>query len=195
MKPCFFLLLLALSLFSCTKEESYTTPNTNLNALPQFAMTAVKFRSTELLLKKEVFYTRNTPLLKQVKLFSYDNANRVTEIRLGTIDSAAANPEFTLRQTLTFSYSGATSLLPASVASVRSHFPNLVTTFYYTYNSEGRKIMDSVRVKNQSGEPADRIIHYTYKEDEVYATPVFNGFPLENNSFDTLSLLKIINPI
>ena len=49
--------------------------------------------------------------------------------------------------------------------------------------------MDSVRVKNQAGDPADRVIHYEYDKDRVIATPVLTGFPMENNSLDTLSLL------
>ncbi|MGZ8559266.1 MAG: hypothetical protein ACXWWC_13070 [Chitinophagaceae bacterium] len=49
--------------------------------------------------------------------------------------------------------------------------------------------MDSVRVKNQAGNPADRVIHYTYEKGQVYVTPVLTGFSMENNSLDTLSLL------
>ena len=122
-------------------------------------------------------------------MFAYDNAKRCTEIKIGTIDSSIANPVFNLTQTLTFTYNGST-LVPSSFSSVKTVFPNLVTTFYYKYNSQGRKISDSVRVKNQTGDPADRVIHYVYDDnDKVYATPVFTGFSMENNSLDTLSLL------
>ena len=80
--------------------------------------------------------------------------------------------------------------MPSSFASVKTVFPNLVTKFYYKYSSLGRKISDSVRVKNQAGDPADRVIHYVYDDnDKVYATPVLTGFSMENNSLDTLSLL------
>lgn len=124
-----------------------------------------------------------------MRLFSYDKSKRCTTIQLGSIDSSVASPVFTLRQTLTFNYDGA-AIVPSSFSSVRTVFPNLVTTFYYTYNSLGRKIKDSVRVKNQAGEPADRVIHYQYETDKVSATPVLTGFPMENNSYDTLSLLS-----
>jgi hypothetical protein len=114
---------------------------------------------------------------------------RCTEIRIGTIDSSKSNPVFTLKQTLTFSYDGPTSLSPSSVSSVKTVFPNLVTTYYYKYSNHGRKITDSVRVKNQAGDPADRVIHYEYEDGQVYVTPHFTGFPMENNSLDTLSIL------
>lgn len=111
------------------------------------------------------------------------------EIKLGTIDSSISNPVFTLKQTLTFNYDGA-SLLPASLSSVKTVFPNLVTIFYYSYNSQGRKTRDSVRVKNMAGDPADRVINYVYENDRVFTTPVLTGFPMENNSLDTLSMLS-----
>jgi len=157
--------------------------------MPQFSVSPKTFELTSKFLKKEISYTKNNPLLKNVRLFYYDNAMRCTEIKIGTIDSASSNPVFNLTQTLTLKYDGPTSLLPTSFYSVKTIFPNLITTFYYQYNSQRRKIKDSVRVKNQAGDPADRVIHYVYDIDRVYATPVLTGFPMENNSLDTLSLL------
>jgi hypothetical protein len=115
---------------------------------------------------------------------------RCTEIKIGTIDSNISNPVFNLTQTLSFSYDASSSLVPSSFSSVKTVFPNLVTKFYYKFNEQGRKVMDSVRVKNQAGDPADRVVNYVYDIDRVYATPVLTGFPMENNSLDTLSLLK-----
>lgn len=44
-------------------------------------------------------------------------------------------------------------------------------------------------MKNQSGDPADRVINYVYDNDRMFATPVLSGFPMEGISLDTLSLL------
>ena len=194
MKYSIHLLLITLFL-SCSKDKSVPDPAPTINPtptidpIPQFAVTAQKIsESSSKLLKREVSYTKNNPNLKNVREFSYDNAKRCTEIKIATIDSSSLNPVYELKQTLTFTYEGS-ALLPSSFSSVRTVFPNLVTTFYYKYNNQGRKISDSVRVKNQLGEPADRVIRYVYDNDKVYATPVFTGFPLENNSLDTLSLL------
>lgn len=181
--------LITMFLLSCTKEAS--TENEKINeqeTFKQFAVTKDKFEISSRFLKREVFYLSNNPLLKQVRMFSYDVINRCTEIRLGTIDSSASNPQFQLTQTLTFTYDD-NSLLPASVASVRSVFPDLVTNFYYMYNNLGLKIMDSVRVKNLAGEPADRKIHYEYVKNKVYTTPMLTGFPMDYTPTDTLDLL------
>jgi hypothetical protein len=182
--------LLMIFIFSCSKEESASGPEAAIDPIPQFSVSLKTFQVSSKFLKKEISYTKNNPLLKNVRLFSYDNAMRCTEIKIGTIDSNSSNPVFNLTQTLTLSYDGSSSLMPSSFSSVRTVFPNLVTKFYYKYNSQGRKIMDSVRVKNQAGDPADRVIHYVYDADRVYATPVLTGFSMENNSLDTLSLLK-----
>jgi hypothetical protein len=101
-----------------------------------------------------------------------------------------SNPVFSLKQTITFHYEGANSLMPSSLSSVRTALPTVVRTFYYTYNSDGRKIRDSIRVRNMDGDPADIVIRYEYGNDEVYATPVLKGLPMENSSLDTLALLK-----
>jgi hypothetical protein len=183
--------LSTLLLFSCSKEESQSSGKTAEDPIPQFAVTKARFTSTSSkFLKRELLSNSNNPRLWLVKQFSYDNTNRCTEIKIGTIDSSVSSPAFALRQTLTFDYDGPASLQPASFSSVRTVFPNLVTTFYCMYNLQGRKIKDSVRVKNQAGDPADRIVNYTYSYDKVTAIPFFRGFPLENNSFDTLSLLS-----
>jgi hypothetical protein len=181
--------LMMLFLLSCKRDKDTTDSDPMIDPIPQFAVSETTFQPSSKFLKREISYTKGNPLLKQVRLFTYDNTNRCTEIRVGIIDSAQSNPAFQVSRTLTFSYTGA-SLLPASVNLVRSVFPNLVTTFYYNYNSQGRKIRDSVRVKNQAGEPADMVIHYQYEKDQVFATPVLRGFPMENNNLDTLSLLK-----
>jgi hypothetical protein len=130
--------------------------------------------------------------MKYVRMFSYDANNRCQQLQIGTIDSSLNSPQFNLTQTISFKYDGA-SLLPASLSSVRTVFPNLVTTFYYKYNSGGLKVMDSVRVKNLAGEPADRTVRYIYEGFRVYTTPVFTGFSTDNNPFDTLDLLKAGN--
>jgi hypothetical protein len=176
-------------MLSCNKETTAPEPQPTTDPMPQFAVSAKTFESSSKLLKREISYTKNNPLLKNVRMFAYDNAKRCTEIKIGTIDSSITNPVFNLTQTLTLTYNGS-DLVPSSFSSVKTVFPNLVTTFYYKYNSQGRKISDSVRVKNQAGDPADRVIHYVYDDnDKVYATPVLTGFSMENNSLDTLSLL------
>ena len=176
-------------MLSCNKEKNDPEPQPTIDPMPQFAVSAKTFASSSRLLKREISYTKNNALLKSVRMFAYDNAKRCTEIKIGTIDSSIANPVFNLTQTLTFTYNGS-DLVPSSFSSVKTVFPNLVTTFHYKYNSQGRKISDSVRVKNQAGDPADRVIHYVYDDnDKVYAIPVFTGFSMENNSLDTLSLL------
>ena len=189
MKYHFMPALALIFLLSCTKENNKSTPEPAIDPIPQFSVSAAKFIYSSKLLRREVSYIKTNPLLKYVRLFTYDGANRCTEIKLGTIDSSVSNPAFNLTQTLTFSYGGSNSLLPSSLASVRTVFPNLVTNFYYKYNSQGRKITDSVRVKNQAGDPADRTVHYVYDNDRVYTTPLLTGFSMENNSLDTLSLL------
>jgi len=189
MKYIIISVLLAILMFSCNKEVSDPKPEPTVDPMPQFAVSAQKFESSSKLLKREVSYTKNNPLLKNVRIFAYDNSRRCTEIKIGTIDSSIANPVFNLTQTLAFTYGGS-ALVPSSFSSVKTVFPNLVTTFYYKYNSQGRKLSDSVRVKNQAGDPADRVVHYVYDDnDRVYATPVLTGFSMENNSLDTLSLL------
>ena len=158
MKYHFMPALALIFLLSCTKENNKSTPEPAIDPIPQFSVSAAKFIYSSKLLRREVSYIKTNPLLKYVRLFTYDGANRCTEIKLGTIDSSKSNPIFNLTQTLTFSYGGSNSLLPSSLASVRTVFPNLVTNFYYKYNSQGRKITDSVRVKNQAGDPADRTV-------------------------------------
>jgi hypothetical protein len=189
MKYSFIPVLIAICLFSCNKDKSSAQPEPGADPIPQFAVITAKFQNTSKFIRREISYFRNNPHLKNVRIFSYDQANRCTEIKIGTIDSSVSNPFFSLKQTLTFGYDG-TSILPSSFASVKTVFPNLIVTYYYKYNSYGRKITDSVRVKNTAGDPADRVIHYEYNNDQVYATPKLTGFPMENNSFDTLSLLK-----
>jgi len=188
MKYCVIPTLLMIVILSCSKDKSSSEQEPTIDPIPQFSVSPKTFELSSKFLKKEISYTNN-PLLKNVRLFYYDNAMRCTEIKIGTIDSASSNPVFNLTQTLTLKYDGPTSLLPTSFYSVKTIFPNLITTFYYQYNSQRRKIKDSVRVKNQAGDPADRVIHYVYDIDRVYATPVLTGFPMENNSLDTLSLL------
>lgn len=182
--------LLIIFILSCSKEVSPPDPEPDIDPIPQFAVSEETFETSSKFLKREVSYNKNNPLLKSVRIFTYDNANRCTEIKIGTIDSSSANPVFNLTQTLTFKYDNSSILLPDFFYSVKTIFPNLSTSFYYKYNSQGRKIKDSVRVKNQAGDPADRVINYGYDIDRVYATPVLTGFPMENNSLDTLSLLK-----
>lgn len=189
MKYCVIPTLLMIVILSCSKDKSSSEQEPTIDPIPQFSVSPKTFELSSKFLKKEISYTKNNPLLKNVRLFYYDNAMRCTEIKIGTIDSASSNPVFNLTQTLTLKYDGPTSLLPTSFYSVKTIFPNLITTFYYQYNSQRRKIKDSVRVKNQAGDPADRVIHYVYDIDRVYATPVLTGFPMENNSLDTLSLL------
>jgi hypothetical protein len=182
-------LLLMIVAFSCQKENNSNSESPPMVDYPlQFSVSNKTFQHSSRFLKREILYNKPTPLFKNIRQFSYDNANRCSEIKIGTIDSAASNPVFVLQQTLSFNYEG-TSLLPSSVSSVRTVFPDLVTTFYYNYNSHGLKVRDSVRVKNFAGEPADRVIHYVYESDRVYATPVLTGFSMENITLDTLSIL------
>lgn len=187
MQKTLIIFLVILISFSCTKDDVPKEPSAQLYR--QFAVSETQFEQSFKFLKREISYLATNPYLKYVRKFSYDAANRCTEINIGTIDSSTTNPTFNLTQTLTFNYSGS-SVLPSSLSNVRTIFPNLVTTFYFKYNSQGMKIMDSVRVKNQLGEPADRMVKYEYVNEKVYSTPVFNGFPMDNNSYDTLELLS-----
>lgn len=196
MKLTICLLCLVILLFSsCTKKEN---KKEELPVVPlaashnQFAVTEAKFAQNVKFLKREVSYITSTPLLKNVRLFSYDGSNRCTGIRIGTIDSSGANPLFNLKQTLTLNYNGS-SIWPSSFSSVKTVFPNLVTVFYYRYNSQGLKTQDSVMVKNTVGDPAYRTVNYVYDKDQVYTTPVLSGFPMENIPFDTLSILETGN--
>jgi hypothetical protein len=190
MKHSCIALLSVLLLLSCTKNAENPGPVPVSDPIPQFAVSAAKFQASIKLIKREVSYLRTSPNIKDVRLFAYDDMRRCTEIRIGTVDSSAANPVFNLRQTLTFNYNGASPLLPSSLSSVRTVFPNLVTNFYFKYNAAGRKVMDSVRVRNMAGDPADRVVHYAYETDRVYTTPVLTGFPMQNIAIDTLSLLS-----
>lgn len=196
MKHFAILSIAILLLTACTKEQARESqpppvpnPPADTASFHQFSMTAARFAAGARYIRREVTFNATNPALKSVREFSYDAANRCTTILLGTIDSAAASPQFRLSQTLTFNYEGA-ALLPSSLASVRTVFPNLVTTFYYKYNSAGLKIMDSVRVKNSAGDPADRKVVYVYEKGRVYTTPVLVGFPMDNNGLDTLELLN-----
>ncbi len=188
---CIALFLLA----SCTKKES-TDPGTKPPSTPsykQFAVSTENFVQTAKFLKREVSFLTSKPTLKYVRMFSYGANNRCEKIQIGTIDSSLNNPQFNLTQTISFNYDAASPLLPASLSSVRTVFPNLVTNFFYKYNSRGLKIMDSVRVKNLAGEPADRTVGYEYNNGHVYTTPVLTGFPIDSNPFDTLSFLEAGN--
>jgi hypothetical protein len=189
MKHSFLPALLVILTLSCSKENSTPEPEPPIDPIPQFSVSAATFQPSSKFIKREISFTTNNASLKNVRIFTYDNTNRCSEIKIGTIDSSISNPVFTLKQTLSFQYDG-TSLLPSSFSSVKTVFPNLVTTFYYSYNNQGRKNRDSVRVKNMAGDPADRVIHYEYTTDRVYTTPVLTGFPMENNSLDTLSMLS-----
>jgi hypothetical protein len=188
MKNIIISALLVVFMLSCTKEPSFPELQPTTDPMPQFAVSQKTFGVSSKVLKREISYINSNPSLKNVRIFTYDNGKRCTEIKIGTIDSSIANPVFDLKQTLTFTYDGIAPL-PSSFSSVKTVFPNLVTTFYYRYNTEGRKISDSVRVKNQAGDPADRVIHYVYDNDKVYTTPVMTGFSMEGTSLDTLSLL------
>ena len=200
MKNSILLCLLIFLFASCDKKESTDTPTppappispTTNSSFSQFSVTEEKFEQSAKILKREVAFLNNKPAMKYVRMFSYDANNRCQQLQIGTIDSSLNSPQFNLTQTISFKYDGA-SLLPASLSSVRTVFPNLVTTFYYKYNSGGLKVMDSVRVKNLAGEPADRTVRYIYEGFRVYTTPVFTGFSTDNNPFDTLDLLKAGN--
>src|SRR5690606_10147789 len=138
----------------CTKDDVPKEPAAQLYR--QFTVSETQFEQSFKFLKREISYLAMNPYLKYVRTFSYDAANRCTEINIGTIDSSRTNPTFNLTQTLTFNYEGF-SVLPSSLSNVRTVFPNLVTRYYFKYNNQGMKIMDSVRVKNTLGEPADRM--------------------------------------
>jgi hypothetical protein len=172
----------ALSLFiSCKKENKNST-----NALIESSSTIrERFDKASKFLSREVSWNYASPLFKYVRTFSYDANSRVTQIKIGTIDSSSISPVFTLSRILTFHYSGSENV-PSTVSSVRMVFPNLVTEYYFQYNSDGLKARDSVRVKNILGEPADRVTNYVYDKDKIYSTPFANGFTLDNAGFDTI---------
>jgi len=182
MRYTYALAVAALSLFiSCKKENK-----TSISSSPESSFTIKeRFDKASKILSREVSWNYASPLFKYVRTFSYDENNRVNQIKIGTIDSSSISPVFILSRTLTFHYLGLENV-PSSVSSVRSVFPNLVTEFYFQYNSDGLKTRDSVRVKNIAGEPADRMTNYVYDKDKIYSTPLANGFTLDNSAFDTL---------
>ena len=186
MKNILTLCLIIIISISCTKEDP-KEPAAELYR--QFALSETEFEQSFKFLKREISYYATNRFLKHIRIFSYDAANRCTEIKIGAIDSSITNPVFKLTQTITFNYEGS-AVLPSSLSNVRTVFPNLITQFYFKYNSQGMKIRDSVRVINQLGEPADRTVKYEYVNERVYSTPVMNGFPMVNNSYDTLELLS-----
>lgn len=187
MKNILTLSLITIISFSCTKGDIPKEPEAEL--YKQFAVSETEFEQSFKFLKREISYYATNPFLKHIRIFSYDATNRCTQIKIGTIDSSITNPNFKLTQTITFNYEGS-AVLPYSLSNVRTVFPNLITQFYFKYNNQGMKIMDSVRVINQLGEPADRTVKYEYVNESVYSTPVMNGFPMTNNSYDTLELLS-----
>lgn len=189
MRHCYAILLSVLLLSACQKnllsdeESMLLTNDANSQVVPFVPGTIGKLQ----LLTREVSFNSLNPALKQVREYSFDEENRCTKVLIGTIDSSGnVVPVFNVSRTLTFVYEGMASL-PSKVQSVRTVFPNTITEFFYEYDIKGNKIKDSVRVTNQFGQPADRVVHYQYiKKDSVYTTPAFVNFPLTNNSFDTL---------
>ncbi|MEJ7914414.1 MAG: hypothetical protein WKF70_14760 [Chitinophagaceae bacterium] len=155
-------------------------------------MSAETFQRKTKFIKREVYFYSREPKLKYVRIFSYGLDNRCMKILLGTIDSSVSDPKFTPTRTITFNYDGA-SLLPASLSSVRTIHPNLTTNFYFKYDNHGRKVLDSVHVKNTAGESAYKTIRYEYHKGRVHSTPVLNGFPIDHHPFDTLELLQAGN--
>jgi hypothetical protein len=187
-----FIFLLA----SCTKKEAaeinpIIEPITT-TTFKQFEVSAETFVPNSKFLKREVHFRSNRPAMKYVRMFYYDADNRCYKIHVGIIDSSLNNPQFISTHSIAFNYEGA-SLQPVSLSSVRTVFPNLVTTFFYKYNNQGLKVMDSVRVKNLAGEPADITVQYVYNKGRVYTTPVLTGFSIDGNPFDTLELLQAGN--
>lgn len=188
MKHFFTIALSVLLLSGCQKnflseqENSLLTEHENSQVVPFVPGTIGRLQ----LLTREVSFNSLNPSLKQVREYLFDEQNRCTKVLIGTIDSSGnVVPVFNVSRTLTFVYEGMATL-PVKVQSVRTVFPNTITEFFYTYDSKGNKIKDSVRVLFQ-GLPSDRVVHYQYiKKDSVYAVPEFVNFPLTNNSFDTL---------
>ncbi len=191
LRNAFFFSAFVLQLGSCTKREhtETVTPLVDDVKFEQFAVSTATFQRKTKFINREVYFYSRQPALKYIRTFSYGPDNRCEKIVLGTIDSSVSNPKFVLTRTITFNYNGA-SLLPASLSSVRTIHPNLVTNFYYKYDNHGRKVQDSVAVKNTAGEPASKAIQYEYHNGRVYSTPTVRGFPIDNHSFDTLDLLK-----
>src|SRR5690606_21610912 len=118
----------------CTKDDVPKEPSAQLYR--QFTVSETQFEQSFKFLKREISYLATNPYLKYVRKFSYDAANRCTEINIGTIDSSLSNPVFILSQKISFHYNSS-SVLPSSLSNVRTIFPNLVTTFYFKYNSQG----------------------------------------------------------
>jgi len=189
MRNCFTIFLSVLLLSGCQKnflseqESTLFTDDENSQVVSFVPGTIGRLQ----LLTREVSFNSLNPTLKQVREYLFDEENRCTKVLIGTIDSSGnVIPVFKVSRTLTFVYEGMAAL-PAKVQSVRTVFPNNITEFFYEYDSKGNKIKDSVRVTNQFGQPADRVVHYQYiKKDSVYTVPEFVNFPLTNNSFDTL---------
>lgn len=179
-----FLIFLAIAGFHCSKNNLTETDRSE--EPPSKAYSSNEVIGKLQLLTREVSFVTNNPNLKRIREFSYDEENRCTKIVLGTIDSSGnVLPEFIVSRTLTLYYNDGSSL-PYKVASVRSVFPNLVIDFYYKYDDKGAKIQDSVRVRNQFGQPADRVIRYEYEKGLITATPELTNFSILNNTFDSL---------
>ena len=150
MKYSFIPALIFIIMLSCNKEITAPAPQPTIDLMPQFAVSAKTFEVSSKLLKREISYTKNNPFLKNVRMFTYDNSKRCTEIKIGTIDSSITNPVFNLKQTLTFTYDGSV-LLPSSFSSVKTVFP--LFTMRLPFCQRGRR---SVFARTRTSEEALR---------------------------------------
>jgi hypothetical protein len=64
--------LIMVLMLSCRKDKGAGEPETTIDPMPQFAVSVQNFELNSMLLKREISYTRNNPLLKNVRLFNYD---------------------------------------------------------------------------------------------------------------------------
>ena len=174
--------LMILLLASCSKEISPDEEIFETRAISNKNNT----KKTKLI-KREVSFTVANPQLKIVKQFFFDQRNRVVKVEVGRIDSSLANPTFQVRQTLNFFYNGLNNL-PHSMTLVRSFFPNLVTTYYYTYNQFNEKVMDSVKAINVQGQVGYFKVAYTHEGKNIFVTPYTEAFSLDLMPYDTLTL-------
>lgn len=175
-------ILFAITGLHCGKSKLTENP---LPGEPLSKVNAPEITGKVQLLTREVSFTSGNPNLKRIREFSYDEQNRCTKVLLGSIDSSKQVPVFNVTRTITLFYNEGSSL-PYKLASVRSVFPHLVTDFYCKYDEKGVKILDSVRVLNQSNVPGDRIVRYEYQKGLILTSPEFTNFPIFFNSFDSL---------
>ncbi len=137
------------------------------------------------LLTREVAFSSATPFRKKVLEFIYDEQNRCTSIFHSVIDSSLEVPLPVLSRTYTFFYTG-NSTLPYKTTQVHQELPELVFSYYHTYDKNGLKIKDSISQLNFAGERGWTVIRYDYYKSHITSVPFRAAFSDYLSSYDTI---------